>query len=140
MSADNRQDVPSGNMPDTFDRMIGLLDGLTGVTQTAPSTKIVITPLVGNAETFIVHTARQAEVGDWVFLQHADKEGMTRIVIPPAVADTIARQREAVRKAAVRKAGRAQAPRLRQMHADRMARGEAPAFLKRKRGKKGGAK
>ena len=108
-----------------FDRVVGTLDGLPEVRHTRPTTVSSVHPLVGNMATFVVQTWRQKDAGDYILLQYIDAQGGDRIVIPPAVADTIARQRDALTKANRRAASRASAE-------ARMARGEAPAFLRRK--------
>lgn len=86
----------SGNLPDTFDLKLGDLDGLPDGLKTKPSTIVSVTPIVGNAETFIVQTIRQAEVGDWVFVQHITGKRTTRMVFPPKVANVIASQRDSL--------------------------------------------
>ena len=110
-----------------FDRIVGTLEGLPDVRHTRPTTVSSTHPLVGNMATFVVQTWRQKDVGDTILLQFIDAEGGDRIVIPPAVADAIARQRDALTKANRRAAARATAE-------ARMARGEAPAFLRKKAG------
>jgi hypothetical protein len=117
--------------PDKFDRMLGALQGLPDVLSTKPSTIVATLPLIGRAQTFIVSTYRQREQGETIFLQYVDESGAIRLVIPPEVAELIARQREALAGRARKQNGKAQAPRLRQMAAERQARGELPAFLKR---------
>lgn len=85
-----------------FDRAIGSLDGLTGVTKTAPTTKVTTVPIIGKAATYIVQTFRQRDEGeearsrDTIFLQYLDDTSSYRIVIPAEVADVIARQRDAL--------------------------------------------
>lgn len=90
---------------DAFDRAIGELEGLPGVDKTAARTIVATTQLVGRASTFIVQTYRKRDVSlegngerarDTIFLQHVDTRGSYRVVIPAEVADTIARQREAL--------------------------------------------
>ena len=115
---------PTG--PDTFDRIIGALHGLPDVTAAKPSTIQSITPMLGRSQTFVIQTYRQREVGDFIFLQLVDAEGRARIVIPPAAADAIARQRDAITTKVRQKQGRASA-------ADRKARGLEPAFAKRRK-------
>jgi hypothetical protein len=110
---------------DIFDRLIGSLHGLPDVRATRPSTVTTVLPLLGNSQTFVVQTYRQRDAGDTIFLQMVDAEGRARIVIPPRVADAIARQRVSLTKASRRAAGIAVAE-------DRMARGEQPAFLRRR--------
>jgi len=79
-----------------FDRLLGELVGLNEVTHTAPTTKVVAN-IIG-AQTFIVQTFRIHDKGDTIFLQYVsgDNDKPIRIPIPPAVADVIARQREAL--------------------------------------------
>ena len=92
-------------MPDNFDRALGMLDGLPDVCRTRESTMRVTPPLgVGGSQTWIVQTVRQREQGDTIFLEHASVDGLVRLVIPPKVADTIARQREQLTGMSRRKA------------------------------------
>lgn len=108
---------------DTFDRVIGSLDGLPDTRHTRPTTVTTVHPLIGASQTFVVQTYRQHEQGDTIFVQYIDTEGGHRIVIPPRVADAIARQRDSLTKMSRRAAGRATAE-------ARAARGESPAFLR----------
>jgi hypothetical protein len=86
---------------DKFDRTLGNLDGLPDVVQTRPAT-IRVTDIV-STETFIVQTVRH--IGDLVFIEHV-RDGVTvRLVLPPAVTELIARQRDAVAYLAKRKQG-----------------------------------
>ena len=97
----------SDQMPDAFDRLLGALDGLPDVVSTKPSTVRSITPLIGNSETWIIQTVRQADQGDVIFLERTGRDGSVRLAIPPKVAAVIARQREALTGKARRKAARA---------------------------------
>ena len=110
-------------MTDTFNRVIGGLDGLPDVKHTRPTTVTTVHPMIGESQTFIVQTYRQREQGDTIFLQYIDGETSDRVVIPPKVADAIARQRDSLTTMSRRAAGRANAE-------ARAARGEKPAFLK----------
>lgn len=92
--------------PDTFDRIIGNLHDLPDVQAARPSTVTSVMPMLGRSQTFVVQTYQQREVGDFVFLQMVDAEGRARIVIPPKVADAIARQRDALTTATRRASGR----------------------------------
>ena len=117
---------------DTYDRQIGALKGLPDVIEVKPSTVRVSIPLLGLSQTFIVQTIRQRAVGDHVFLETVSRDGAIRIVLPPQVADTIARQRDALTAKSRSKAAKALAQ-------ERKERGELPAFLKgRKRNQKAG--
>lgn len=89
----------------TFDRLLGSLEGRPGVDKTKPTTIVALVDVVGKASTFIVQTYRERDADpigkpersrDTIFLQQVDALGSYRIVIPAEVADTIARQREAL--------------------------------------------
>ena len=80
-------------MPDNFDRLIGSLHGVPDVVSTQPSTVRALTPL---AETFIIQTFRHIEQGDRIFVERISEGGALRVVLPPAVANAIARQRDAL--------------------------------------------
>lgn len=111
---------------DKFDRLFGALTDLPDVTKCKPSTVVAHTPIIGATQTFIVQTLRQKEVGDTIFLQYLDDEGSVRIAVPPAVADAIARQRDALTTKSRKRVAREQAQ-------ARKARGELPGFLKGKK-------
>lgn len=113
----------SGNMPDLYDRLLGGMHGLPDVVQTKPTTLRYVEPVIGRTVTHIVQTIRQRDLGDHIFLEIVSGAGTMRVVIPPNVADAIARQREAVVTMSRRKAARAVAQ-------DRKDRGEVPAFTK----------
>jgi hypothetical protein len=111
---------------DRFDRLIAGLKGLPDVAETQPSTILTHVPLLGNVQTFVVHTVRQRDQGDTVFVQCIDGADSYRIAFPPAVAAAIARQRDSLTTI------------IRKRHAKRIAAenkaaGKVPAFL---RGKK----
>lgn len=107
---------------DKFDLVMGSLTGLPDVTRTKESTINTVLPVVGAAQTFIVQTFRQREVGDTLFVVYVDGERSVRIVLPPKVTEAIARQRDALTVKVRRKIGKDSA-------AARKARGELPAFL-----------
>lgn len=121
-------DERSAAMPDEFDRILGSLDGLPDVSSVKPTTIRTITPLVGAAQTFIIQTFRQRDVGDTIFIEHVGKNGSLRLVIPPKVADAISRQRDALTARARSRAAKAVA-------ADRKERGEVPGFMRKRSGK-----
>lgn len=108
---------------DKFDRAMGNLSGLPDATHTKPSTVSNVSAILGVTQTFIIETWRQTEIGDTIFLQCADDSGLVRLVIPPKVADAIARQRDSLTVKVRRAIGKAQA-------AARKARGELPGFMK----------
>ena len=114
------------SLTDTFDRLIGQLDGLPDVISTKATTVRAIVPLVGSAQTFIVQTYRQREQGDTVFLECIHGDGSFRLALPPNVSDVIARQREALTGKSRSKAAKANAM-------DRKERGILPGFMKGKK-------
>lgn len=130
--------MDTSGMPDTYDRTIGSLTGLPDVTTTRPATLQILMPsplrwwhrrlrrlrpLVGNAQTFTVRTFRHADQGDTILIETMGKEGAFRFVLPPGVADVIARQRDSLTKQRQRAHGK-------RVAAERKERGEQPAFLK----------
>jgi hypothetical protein len=126
---------PSAGMPDTYDRLMSGLSGLPGVINTKPSTVRTTVPILGSSQTWVISTFRQRQEKadgkaiqsrDSIFLETMSREGMVRLVIPPAVAEAISRQRDSLTKRSRRAAGRANA-------AERKARGELPGFMKRKK-------
>ena len=120
-------------MADTFDRILGALHGVPDVVSTRETTLRVVVPMIGAAQTFILQTFRQREIGDTIFLEVVSNETTTRLAIPPAVADAIARQRDALTDKSRSKAAKIKAD-------DRMKRGELPGFMRTgKRGKRGKA-
>jgi hypothetical protein len=88
--------APSG---DVFDRIIGAIDGLPGVTKARPTSVTTIMPILGNSQTYVVQTYKDDDEGFYVFLQMVDAEGRARIAIPPKVAAAIYRQRESLVRA-----------------------------------------
>jgi hypothetical protein len=85
--------------------------------------------LIGSSETFIVTTFRQRDRGDTIFIECIKAKGSFRLAIPPRVAETIARQREALTDKVRSKSAKAVA-------AERKARGEQPAFVAKRRSQK----
>lgn len=120
-----QQDISrSPDMPDAYDRQLAALHDLPDVVRTKTATVRVVPPLgVGGSQVFIVQTYRQRERGDSIFLETVSQAGTVRLVIPPAVADTIARQRDTLTSKTRSRAAK-------QTAQDRLAQGLAPAFLK----------
>ena len=79
-----------------FDHVLGLIDGLPGGSKTRPTTVIATMPLIGNAQTFVIQTFKDAERGFVIFLQMVDSEGRARFVIPNKVALALYRQHDAL--------------------------------------------
>lgn len=99
--------IASAGMPDDYDRLLGALDGLPDITRTKPTT-IDVVPLmgVGGSTTFILHTVRQKDQGDTVFLRAVGASNAFRLILPPAITDAIARQRDALTAVSRRKGAR----------------------------------
>lgn len=107
-----------------FDRTMGALHGLPDVASTSPSMKRVVPPFGLNTHLYSVQTFRQKDVGDTIFLEHVSDQGTVRLVIPPAVADIIARQRDQI-------TGKVRSRSAKAVAADRKARGLKPGFAKK---------
>lgn len=118
--------MTENNGSQLFDRSIGALEGLPDVTRTKQANIQVIPPLgLGESETWIVQTCRQREQGDTVFVQRISAQGGLRIVLPPSVTATIARQRDQLTSKVRSKAAKIVA-------LDRKERGIQPGFMKGK--------
>lgn len=114
---------PTGTPSRSYDRVMAALDGLPDSARSRPSPVRVITPMLGNVETFIVQTFRQKEEGDFIFIEHTGPDGYERYYIPPEVVRVLMRQRDQLETQNRRRAGRTLA-------AERKAAGIAPAFLR----------
>jgi hypothetical protein len=114
-------------MPDHYDRSLGSLHDLPDVIRTSPSITQTI-PLmgVGGARTFIVRTFRQSERGDTIFLEMTGAGEHVRLVIPPQVANVIARQRDALTAKSRSRHGKEVAQSLKE-------RGIKPGFMLKKK-------
>lgn len=119
----------SPDMPDAYDRQLAALHDLPDVTKVKPATVRVVPALgIGGTNVYIVQTYRQKERGDTVFLEVVGNQGAVRVVLPPAVTNAIARQRDAL-------TGKSRSAAARASAADRKARGLKPGFMTKKRGK-----
>jgi hypothetical protein len=108
---------------DIFDRQRRALHGLPDVTGVKTTTVRSLSNIVECTQTFTVETMRFKDKGDYVFLEYIGAEGSTRIVLPPEVADVIARQRDALTTKNRKRAAKTEAQR-------RKAAGIQPGFLK----------
>jgi hypothetical protein len=95
-----------GRKLDAFDRIIGQIDGLPGVSKARPTSVTTVMPIIGISQTYVVQTYKDDEEGFFVFLQMVDAEGRARIAIPPKVAQAIYRQRDALVKQGRKRRGR----------------------------------
>lgn len=100
----------SAAMPDEFDRMLGVLDGVSSATQDAT---VPVVPLmgVGGTRKFIIRTVRH-EGEDHLFIEMIGRDRSFREYFPPAVTNVIARQRGTLTDRS-RRAGAKQAARTR---------------------------
>jgi hypothetical protein len=108
-----------------YDRQRGSLQDIAMFTR--PSTIKNVQNMTGKSETFVVETCRYEELGgDYIFIECVDENGVTRICLPPRVANVIASQRDSLtsrrRSAAATRVAKA-----------RMERGELPGFMKSKK-------
>lgn len=89
-----------------FDRVLGGLQGGNNLDVKAATIQN-IEPITGEAETYVVQTVRaeykvqirkgwevttELRIGDFIVLHIVDKEGTKRVILPPKVSATIARQ------------------------------------------------
>ena len=102
MSDRYERDTPSGNMPNQFDRMLGEFDGLPNSLKTDER---VIRALphfgIGGSTTYLLSTIRRPDekdrMQDWIFMQVVRAgEPVIQLVLPPAVTNAIASQRDAL--------------------------------------------
>jgi hypothetical protein len=77
-----------------YDRVRGGLEGVALFTK--PSTVKNVQIMTGKTETLVVETARHEELGDTIFIECMDEVGVTRLALPPRVANAIAAQRDSL--------------------------------------------
>jgi len=107
-----------------YDRTFG---GLHDVClSTKPSTIKNVQTLTGKSETFVIITMRHEELGDYVFVECMDENGLTRLALPPKVANAIASQRDALTK-------RNRSRTSKRVMRERMDAGFVPNFKKTKK-------
>ena len=122
----NERPATGSKLGDAFDGAVRGLEGMPGVQKVQPSTLRCVAPITGVSQTFIVQTYRHPERGDTILVEYVGAEGSFRLAMPASVADTIARQRDALTTKNRRRAGR-------QTAEARKAAGIDPAFLRRKK-------
>lgn len=117
--------MDENNQVAKYDRIRGALEGVALFCK--QSTIRSIAQLTGRAETFVVETGRHADQGDYIFVECiAEDQTVTRLCLPPKVANAIASQRDALgsrRRSIVAKNNMKQ----------RMAEGFVPNFKKKKK-------
>lgn len=106
-----------------YDRIRGGLHDVAMFTK--PSTIKNVQAITGKSESFIVETARSADLGDYIFIEALDDTGLTRLCLPPKVAAVIASQRDSL--TARRRSKAAQ-----RVARERRDRGELPGFMRQK--------
>lgn len=110
-----------------FDRIRGGLHDIALFTKA--STIKNVQAITGRSETFVVETCRHEDVGDYIFIECIDDSGVTRIALPPKVANIISAQRDSL-------TARRRSKAAKRIAQERKDRGELPGFMK----KRGGAK
>lgn len=108
-----------------FDRAMTGLHGIPDVVSAKATTLRVVPPLGIGSHTYIVQTFRQKDAGDTIFIEHVSNDGTVRMVVPPEVSDTIARQRDQLTTKNRRRAGKRVAQDLKE-------RGIQPGFMRNK--------
>lgn len=121
-----------------FDRALAGLQGGNNL-QSKATTIQNIEPITGDAETFTVQTVRaeyklkiqkgwewltETRVGDFIVITYLDKNGPMRLILPPKVVETLARQKEGLSKRARTNSSKAAMK-------QRMAEGFVPNFKKK---------
>lgn len=91
---------------------------------TKPSTIKNVQIITGKTETFIVETARHSELGDTIFVECMNDDGLVRLALPPRVANAISRQRDSLTARTRSKAAKLIAQ-------ERNDRGELPGFMRK---------
>lgn len=119
-----------------YDRIYGSLRDLCANSDIAatskPSTVQYVEHVSGRAETYIVETIRD-EKGDHLFVQCVDdKQQVTRLALPPRVSKAIQSQARKLDRRSAQQSKERRAELGRKLAAERMARGELPAFLVKK--------
>lgn len=116
--------MPDDNTINKYDRVYGGMQGVSLMSK--PSTIKHVQPITGRTETFVVQTARHDEMGDHIFLECMDENGVVRLALPPKVANVIASQRDSltVRRRTI--TGR-------RLAKERKDRGELPGFMRKKK-------
>lgn len=84
---------------DSYDRILGSLEGIPGVRKARASTVTTVLPMLGNSQTHVVQTYHSTEEGFYVFVQIVDADGRARIALPPKVVQALYRQHDALIKA-----------------------------------------
>ena len=121
-----------------YDRTMRSLHNIPDATSVKPTTIRTMHPVLELAQTFVVQTYRHREQGDTIFVEYLSVEGHQRIALLPAVADVIARQRDALGTKNRRQSAKQRAAR------DKAA-GVVPGFMrnpgkrKKRKAKEGGA-
>lgn len=114
-----------------YDRIYGSLRDVGSTSK--PSTIQHIEPVSGRGETYIVETIRD-EKGDHLFVQCVDdKQQVTRLALPPRVSKAIQAQARKLDRRTAQQSKERRSEIGKKLAAERMARGELPAFLVKKK-------
>lgn len=119
-----------------YDRIYGsqrdLCANSTIAATSNPTTIQHIETLTEHAETYIIETIR-SDKGDYLFVQCIDdKRNVTRLALPPRVAKAINSQGRKLDRRSEKLSKERRSEIGKRLAAERMARGEKPAFLVKK--------
>lgn len=109
-----------------FDRAMGQAHERPDTISTKSTTLRVVPTFGIGSHTYIVQTFRHREIGDTIFLEQVSDNATVRLVIPPDVADVIARQRDQLTTKSRSRAGKRVAEDLKE-------RGIKPGFMRKVR-------
>jgi hypothetical protein len=107
-----------------YDRMRGQLNEMALFTK--PSTVRSVQSITGKTETFVIETCRHDDLGDFIFIECMDEVGVTRLALPPKVANAIAAQRDSLTT-------RRRSIASKRIAKERKERGELPGFMKKRK-------
>lgn len=127
-----------------YDRAFGGLQAANNLIA-KPTTIQHVEFITGEAETFIIQTIRaeykvklqkgwdvtdETRVGDFIVLNFVDKDGTKRLILPPKVSETIARQSETLKKKDDARRKKNRSEQMKEIMRERMANGFVPNFQK----------
>lgn len=120
------------NQISKYDRLRGNLKDVGMFTK--PSTIQTVQQLTGAAETFIITTCRTEDLGDYIFIEYVDEtQHVTRLALPPKVANIIASQRDALTSKRRSQAGKRRAANMTEGEKEVLRQRLAKARKKRKK-------
>ena len=120
--------VTAARPSDPFDKLLSTLIGLPNGAHTQPSVVQAI-DFYGNTTSFMIQTVRTDE-GITAFVTQVNAQGSVRTILPQTVLGVIDRQRAAITTKLRRRHGK-------RIAEERMAAGLQPAFLRKKKTRRG---